>query len=103
MRTVKIVALTVVGMLLLQVLTAEILLRTHRFTAKDKPSWLEATFARHARNVSTPADAKALKNPRTLDEGTRSEAREHWVEHCSICHGVDGKGSTTIGRNLFPP
>ena len=31
-----------------------------------------------------------------------AEAREHFVEHCSMCHGIDGRGQTVIGRNLYP-
>lgn len=26
----------------------------------------------------------------------------HFVEHCSVCHGVDGRGGTTFGRNMYP-
>ena len=31
-----------------------------------------------------------------------AEADEHFVEHCGICHGIDGKGDTLIGKNLYP-
>lgn len=30
------------------------------------------------------------------------EADEHFVEHCGICHGIDGRGDTLIGKNLYP-
>ena len=30
-----------------------------------------------------------------------SEAREHFVEHCSVCHGSTGRGDTFYGRNLY--
>jgi hypothetical protein len=26
----------------------------------------------------------------------------HWADHCALCHGNDGKGTTEIGRNLYP-
>ena len=77
-------------------------LRSHGFSAREQPSWIEAKMARHARKIATPSGAKALANPVTLSEANLGEAREHWVEHCSICHGVDGRGEATLGRNLYP-
>lgn len=100
-RTIMIVVLTAFAVLLVEFLVVEIYFRTHKFSAKEKPSWLERTFAEHARNISTPSDARSLTNPRAVTEGSMKEAREHFAEHCSICHGVDGKGQTTIGLNLI--
>lgn len=77
-------------------------LRNHGFSAREEPSWIEAKMARHARKIATPAGAKGLTNPITLSETNLGEAREHWVEHCSMCHGVDGRGEATLGRNLYP-
>ncbi len=101
-RTIMIIVLTVFAVLLVEFLAVEIYFRTHKFSAKEKPSWLERAFAEHARNISTPSDAKSLTNPRPITEESMKEAREHFVEHCSMCHGVDGKGQSTIGQNLYP-
>ncbi len=103
MRTAKIVFITVFAVLLLEFIAGEVLMRTHRFSAKEKPSWLEKTFAQHARNISVAGDARALKNPRIINDETTAEAREHWTEHCSICHGIDGRGNSVVGRNMYPP
>ena len=103
MRPAKIVIVTIFVFLLVEFMAVEIFLRTHKFSAKDKPSWLESTFAQHARNISVPADARGLKNPRPATDEIMSEAREHWTEHCSICHGIDGRGDTVIGRGMYPP
>ena len=103
MRTAKIVIVTVFAVVLVQVLAVEIFVRAHKFSAKEKPSWLESTFAQHARSISVPGDARALKNPRSVTDDIMSEAREHWTEHCSICHGINGRGDTVIGRGLYPP
>jgi mono/diheme cytochrome c family protein len=103
MRTAKLVLITLFAVLLIEVLAAEIFMRTHKFGAKEKPSWLEATIAKHARNISVPGDIAGLKNPRPTTEDVMAEAREHWREHCSSCHGVDGRGDTTVGRNMYPP
>jgi mono/diheme cytochrome c family protein len=102
MRTAKLVLLTLFAVLLIEVLAAEIFMRTHKFGAKEEPSWLEATIAKHARNVSVPGDIVGLKNPRPTTDDVMAEAREHWTEHCSICHGVDGRGDTIVGRNMYP-
>jgi len=74
----------------------------HGFSAREEPAWYEKVLARHARRIATPAGAKELKNPFPLTEASLTEAREHWVAHCSTCHALDGSGSTTIGRNLYP-
>jgi len=76
--------------------------RIHGFSAREQPTWLEKTLARHARRIATPGGARELKNPHSLTPETLLEAREHWVAHCSTCHGLDGRGDTTIGRNLYP-
>ena len=103
MRAAKIVVITVFVVILVEILAAEIFLRTHKFSAKEQPSWLEKTFAQHARNIAVPRDAKALTNPRTATDEIMTEAREHWTEHCSICHGIDGRGDTIIGGRMYPP
>ena len=76
--------------------------RNHGFSAREKPSWMETVMARHARRIATPAGAKELQIPFPQTEAGMAEAREHFVEHCSVCHGIDGRGETTIGRNLYP-
>ncbi|HJZ67853.1 MAG TPA: cytochrome c, partial [Blastocatellia bacterium] len=103
MRTAKIVVITVFVVALVEVAGVEIFLRTHKFSAREQPSWLERTFAGHARDISLPDDAKTLKNPRAVNDEIMAEAREHWVEHCAVCHGLDGRGEAVIGRNMYPP
>jgi mono/diheme cytochrome c family protein len=77
--------------------------RGHGFSAREQPSWMERTMALNARKIATPADAKSLANPRQQQTAEMTaEADEHFVEHCSICHGIDGRGDTNIGRNLYP-
>jgi mono/diheme cytochrome c family protein len=74
----------------------------HGFSARENPSRVEAFLARHARRIATPAGAKGLKNPYQGTPESLAEAREHFVEHCATCHGLDGRGDTPIGRNLYP-
>ncbi len=73
------------------------------FSASEQPSWMEKVMAQNARKIATPADAKSLKNPRQQQtEEMIAEADEHFVEHCGMCHGIDGRGDTLIGKNLYP-
>jgi mono/diheme cytochrome c family protein len=77
--------------------------RGHGFSAREQPTWMERTMARNARKIATPAEAKTLKSPREQQTAEMiAEADEHFVEHCGSCHGIDGRGDTVIGRNLYP-
>jgi mono/diheme cytochrome c family protein len=76
--------------------------RSHGFSARAEPSWIEKKLAQHARKIATPADAREMKNPFPETEARQTEAREHFVGHCSMCHGIDGRGQTIMGRNLYP-
>ncbi len=73
------------------------------FSARAKPSAMETSLARHARSMMTPASAKAMKNPYSISPERLAEGREHWVDHCAQCHGLDGSGNAEIGMNLYPP
>ena len=77
--------------------------RGHGFSAREEPTWMERIMARNARKIATPPDAKSLTNPRQQQTSEMlAEADEHFVEHCGVCHGIDGRGDTVIGRNLYP-
>jgi mono/diheme cytochrome c family protein len=77
-------------------------LRSHGMGAQDEPAWLEAQVARQARRIAVPPGARELANPYPMTEADLPHAREHWVAHCSVCHGLDGRGETVFGRNMFP-
>lgn len=78
-------------------------LRGQGFSAREEPTWMEQIMARNARKIATPPDAKNLSDPRLQQTAEMvAEADEHFVEHCGMCHGIDGRGNTVIGRNLYP-
>jgi mono/diheme cytochrome c family protein len=77
-------------------------LTSRGFSARGEPSRLETFIARNLRSFSIPSDAKATANPNALTPEKLPAAQDHWVAHCSTCHGLDGTGDTTIGKNLFP-
>jgi mono/diheme cytochrome c family protein len=74
----------------------------HGFSAREKPSRLEEFLARHARKITTPAGAKALKNPYPVTPESLRAAQAHWVDHCASCHGLDGSANTPLGQNMYP-
>ena len=75
----------------------------HGFSAREKPTWYETLLARHARRLATDPGALGMKNPVPLTPLALAEARDHYADHCAICHANDGSGNTMIGRNLYPP
>jgi mono/diheme cytochrome c family protein len=44
-----------------------------------------------------------LKNPVSPTPLAIAEARDHFADHCAICHANDGSGRTQINAGLYPP
>lgn len=103
MRTGK--ALLVVSIILLLVvgLRRYWALTNHGFSAREQPSKIEAFLARQARGLATPADAKTLKNPLAPTPLIIAEGRDHYADHCAVCHANTGSGKTMINAGLYPP
>jgi mono/diheme cytochrome c family protein len=78
-------------------------LAAHGFSARERPSRLEALLAKHARRIATPAGARDLKNPVNPTPLAIAEARDHFSDHCAVCHANDGSGKTQINEGLYPP
>ncbi len=72
------------------------------FSARDEPTAVEAFVARRLRNFSIPREHRDARNPVALTPVVLARAREHFADHCASCHGNDGRGQTTLGRNLYP-
>jgi mono/diheme cytochrome c family protein len=77
--------------------------RGHGFSAREKPSAIEAYFARRVRWLATPAGVRDMVNPVEPTELAVAEARDHFADHCAVCHGNDGSGRTMINAGLYPP
>ena len=71
-------------------------------SARQEPSRFEVWAARSARHFLIPASARTTANPLAEDPELLERAKEHFVDHCALCHGYDGRGDTTIGRGLHP-
>ena len=74
----------------------------HGFSARDKPSTIEAFLAHRMRHWAVPAKARALKNPYADSAEAVAGGRAHFADHCALCHGNDGRGITEMGQNLYP-
>jgi mono/diheme cytochrome c family protein len=72
------------------------------FSTHEDPSAIEALIAQALRRWATPAELRDADNPLPLTPEVLAEARWHWADHCATCHGNDGKGDTTLGRQLYP-
>jgi mono/diheme cytochrome c family protein len=76
---------------------------SHGFSAREKPWAIEEFAARHLRRLAVGTQAKQLVNPLSTSPELLAEAREHFADHCAVCHGEDGAGDTEIARGLYPP
>jgi mono/diheme cytochrome c family protein len=77
--------------------------QTNGFSARAKPSALEAMAARTARQLSLSAAVRDRQNPVPDSEQARKEGLEHWADHCALCHANDGSGNAEMGRQMYPP
>ena len=59
-------------------------------------------MARRLRRLATPSHLHTARNPVALSAEVLASARAHFADHCASCHGNDGRGQTSIGRNLYP-
>jgi mono/diheme cytochrome c family protein len=78
-------------------------LTTHGFSAREKPSWVEAFVARRLRALATTREARRLTNPLQGTALELAEGRDHFADHCALCHGNTGDGKTAINEGLYPP
>ena len=73
------------------------------FSARAHPSAIEEYAAQMARELALPRAVRERRNPIANSHDVLAEARAHWADHCAICHGNDGNGDTTMGRQMYPP
>ena len=103
MSRVRLIVLCVLGIVLVAVGGMYWFITFYSFSARQKPSGFEAFLARNVRRLATPSHARAMTNPVAVSELAVAEARDHFADHCAICHGNDGSGRTQINEGLYPP
>jgi predicted CXXCH cytochrome family protein len=97
----KALALIAFGIVIVAAIYGALVIR-RGFSTREEPSYPERIVARAVRNVSIPGHAKKETNPWKATPDTLKEAREIFTDRCASCHGIDGSGQTTVGRNLYP-
>src|SRR5712692_5980849 len=79
------------------------IVKTHGFSAREEPGSTEAFLARHVRRLAIPSGARNLVNPLSPTPLDVAEGRDHYADHCAICHANDGSGKTGMGGHMNPP
>ena len=103
MTNVRVIVLCLVVIVLLAGGALYSWISSRGFSAREQPSRLEVFLARNVRRLATPAAARAMTNPVAGTELAVAEARDHFADHCAICHANDGSGRTQINSGLYPP
>ena len=97
----KALALITFGIVILAAIYSAMVIR-RGFSTRAEPSYPERVIARAVRNLAIPGHAKIETNPWKASPDTLKEARDIFTDRCSSCHGTDGSGETSVGRNLYP-
>jgi len=74
----------------------------HGVSARDEPTVVETLLARRLRHLAIPAADRALPNPLAVSEEALRSGREHFADHCAICHANNGSGETSLNQGLYP-
>ncbi len=75
---------------------------SHSFNSRAKPSELEASVAMKAHDSSIPDRYETMKNPLTNSKISLVEAGGRYEEHCAACHGDKGNGEPKFHGLMYP-
>src|ERR1700690_2798924 len=70
--------------------------------ARPPPPAIEMEVATWLLLHSVPGEAGRRANPLKPDESNLAEGASSFQQKCSVCHGFDGGGRTTIGEHVYP-
>ena len=101
MKTQQILIIAAIALLLAGTLCAGVL-RWRGFRATSTPSGFETVAARSIRNFAIPGAERHKTNPDANDWIAIQQGREDFLARCATCHGVDARGRTPIGANVYP-
>lgn len=101
MKTRKTLILVSLVMLVAGISCA-VALKLRGFRATSTPSVFETIVARSVRDFAIPRSDRNRKNPDAGDSIAIEQGREVFLVQCANCHGVDGRGRTPIGANIYP-
>ena len=101
MKIVKVlVGILFLVMLVFGVVYVVLISRGFRATALP-PAW-EVHLARAVRNAAIPRGERRNKNPLSTTSDLLQQGRDSFLTRCAACHGIDGRGKTPMGVNLYP-
>ncbi len=94
----------VIALLLLLIAAAGTVVWTLRagLSARREPNVIERYVAPRLRRLAIPASARDRRNPLPSSPDVVNEGRDHFADHCAICHANDGSGDCEIGHGLYP-
>jgi mono/diheme cytochrome c family protein len=72
------------------------------FSADAEPGAFERSIATRLLRLSIPAGADRQQNPFATDPNAWRSIVDHFQDHCATCHGQDGRGTTEMGKNMYP-
>lgn len=72
------------------------------FSARTTPARWEEGAVLWLRRHSIPREIRESRNPIELSADVLAQGRDHFADHCAMCHGNDGSGKTEIGENAYP-
>ena len=72
------------------------------FSADAEPGTFERSIATRLLRLSIPADADRQQNPFATDPNAWRSSVDHFQDHCATCHGQNGRGTTEMGKNMYP-
>ncbi len=102
MTRLKKILLALIAIVALVLAIACVMTVRYGFSTHDEPARVEAAVARAVRHWAVPSDLRDRKNPIPLTADVLGEARSHFADHCTTCHGNDGKGTGGMGAHMYP-
>src|SRR5438045_5888396 len=102
MSPLKLLTITVVLLTIIALAITYGFLASEGLNARKKPSDFEYAIANWALAVSIPSASKALKNPIHGAPAELADAKEHYKEHCAVCHAENGSGKTETAAGMSP-
>lgn len=81
---------------------ALVIVLRHGVSARSAPTRTEELVARTARHFAVPLSARRMSNPLAKTAENLRAGREHFADHCAVCHANDGSGKTEMGESLYP-
>jgi len=71
-------------------------------SARPQPGRIETLAAQTIRGIAISTRVRGVTNPVPVSDDVIAEGRDHFADHCAVCHGNDGGGNTEMGRGLYP-